>query len=281
MGMIRTLADPAGQAGYLVAASLGFAGYVLTALASSAIHVGNPPDYSAVLPNIVTILGFLLVPASIFPSVVGSMFPRFWNATPVTLLNLAQLRGVLLLLAGGVTYALVAFLVAPLLATQQQWLVVPVLTIAVIIATVMTVRLVGFSLAMLDPDRLSKYLQGVAASRRDERTARQAFNDLCRMIRGLLEAERPTAAEHAITLLGAIEAIRPGLLGADERGLAARVLTECRAAWTRTSGSPARTRAYSAADVAWRALDLDNIGVSPDLPELTASAGESLSEGNE
>jgi hypothetical protein len=279
MAIIRTLTDPTEMARYLVAAVLGLAVYVVTALASSAIPVANPPDYGGVLPNLVTVLGFLLVPASIFPSIIGSMFPRFWNATPVTLLNLAPLRRVLLLLTGGVTYALVAFLAAPLLATRQQWLVVPVLSVAVMFGTVMTAQLVGFSLAMLDPDQLSKYLHGVAARERDKEKARQAFNDLCRMVRGLSEAERPTAAEHAITLLGGIGTLRPSLLGADERGLAARVLTECRTAWTGTSGSPARSRAHAAVDVAWHALDLktENIKVSRE-PRASSVSGRQVND---
>jgi len=253
----RKLLDPAAPDRYFLAAVLGLAAYMLAIVASSAIRLGSPPEYGAVLPNVVTVLGLLLVPASIFPSVVGSMFPRFWRATPVTLLNLAQLRWVLLLLAGGVTYALVAFLAAPLFPPWQQWLVVPVLTLAVIVATVLTVWLVGYSLAMLDPDRLSQYLHDVASGARDEQAARQAFNDLCRMIRGLLEAERPTGAEHAITLLGAIGRRRSSVLGADERGLAARVLTECRTTWVGGSGSTSRTRAHAAADIAWQALGLE------------------------
>ena len=98
--------------------------------------------------------------------------------------------------------------------------------VAVATGGLTAIWLVWYSLAIFDPERLAKAIRDTAPPRADNETAERAANDLCRLVRGLRERERPTAAAKVIDQLRLVWE-RHGAKVMGTRGLTNRVLDEC------------------------------------------------------
>ena len=246
--------NPVNPAHYWFAGVVGIAALALAIAISTLVPIDSPPDLTAVLPNVLVLSAILLLPASIFPPVVGSMFPKYWRATPVTVIRRGPMYWLLVVLTATLAYGAGSLVATEVLPLSQTWLVPLVLISVVGLLVIQSMWLIGYSMSILDPDRLITYLQRVGVGGNHDVT-RTAFNDLCRLTRGLKDEERPTAAQHAIESLAQVHAKRAGALGESERGLAARVLSDCKRDWE-AGRSPTFTHAIAAVDACWSAMGL-------------------------
>jgi hypothetical protein len=154
------------------------------------------PDWADARNQCLVVAGLLLVPASVFPAVVGSMFPTYWRATPQTVVARNPVDTILDWLALLLTYALVA-LVLP----ATGLLVVPLIA-AVFVVALKALRAVAFSLLILDPIRFAQRLRDLCL--RNQSLMLEAHGDLCRFIRGLREEKRRSAVAQCIGLLESV-----------------------------------------------------------------------------
>jgi hypothetical protein len=219
-------------------ALIGIAG-VASSLVLARFEAINAFPHLASDPGLVGIgLGLgalLLIPPSILAAGVGTMFPRYDRATPVTLVN-DPTYGVLL---GSVTFGLFLGVSIQVFGLQKSPLPLGLFGIVLAIALLVAVWLISHSLAVLDPDRMSAFLADRAVRhpflgplvRPDPN---QPFKDLCRLTRGYLERQRPSAAANAIDQMTAVWRVQGHRLDRDAHGLAARVLGEslARRHWT-------------------------------------------------
>jgi len=207
---------------------LAFAGGVvapwLLAPMSSLVSVAPTQAASEGLAQCLVLTGFLFVPASIFAPVVGAMFPSYWNATPVTIIRSRPFEILLGILAVCVAYGVSA--IGSSLVWPVTWWVLAPMLVAVGLGGLAAIWLVWYSLAIFDAERLAMAIRDTAPKRADKETAERAANDLCRLVRGLRERERPTAAAKAIDQLRLVWE-RHGAKLTGTRGLTDRVLNEC------------------------------------------------------
>ena len=139
-----------------------------------------------------TLGAILLIPPSILAAGVGAMFPRYDRATPVTLVN-DPTYGLLL---GSVTFDLFLGVSIQVLGLQTSVLPLALFAVVLALALLMAVWLIGHSLAVLDPDRMSVFLADRALRhpffgpllRPDPN---QPFKDLCRLDTRLPRAPAP------------------------------------------------------------------------------------------
>jgi hypothetical protein len=182
-----------------------------------------------------TLLGLLLVPASIFVAVVGSMFSNYDRATPVTLIGGWSAR-IFRVLAFGAGYGLLAGIYVVF---GQPISGVAVLAFFGLLALGLAnaIWLVDASMSLLDPDRLTQRLANYVArpasigplGRPGDARVNQVVDDLSRLARGLADRRRPSAAAHAIDRITDVWKRERLRIGDDQRGLISRVLGECAA----------------------------------------------------
>lgn len=251
----HSLEHPITRPRYFAAGLVGVGVYAVAIGVSVSFPLEPPPNWSKALPSALVLIGFLLVPASIFAPVVGAMFPKYWSATPVTVIRRGPLNLLLWLLVATLVYAVTSLVTAPMVPLKQRWLAVPLLLVVVAFVSVQAVRLIAYSLAILDPDRLTEHLRDTAINSSSGRRTRTAFNDLCRLTRGLMREERPTAAQRGIESMSKVHGVKARWLGDDSLGLAARVLRECNLKWA-GGRTPSLQRARRAAKDCWYAMEL-------------------------
>ena len=172
----------------------------------------------------------MLIPASVFAPAVGAMFPNYDRATPVAVIDDGAFRWLLGLVTVGLFFggSVLAF---DLAATP---LLIAAFGVVVGCALVLSAWLVEHSLSILDPDRLSAFLADRATHHPVLRSLRrpdpnQPFRDLCRVVRGYLDRQRPMAAANAIDRMTDVWRVQGERVNKDSRSLAARVLGEGRA----------------------------------------------------
>jgi hypothetical protein len=211
----------------------GGAGAAVTFVFSYSLHQAATPESGGALQVALLLTGLLFVPASIFAPVVGSMFPSYWKATPVGVIELGPLRELLAALVATLTYGGVATVLSLVPGFGgATWLVVFPALIGVASGTYRAAQLVDFSLRVFDPEWLADWLR--AQARRGPDPNSQAFADLCRLLRGMIERERVSVALHIIVLMTEMALARePGV--ELHRDLALRVLRETRQKWRRTA----------------------------------------------
>jgi len=199
------------------------------AVACSATWLERPPssDWRDAMNQCLVVAGLLLVPASIYPAVVGAMFPRYWNATPQTVVAHHPIGSVLGGLALILGYSLAGLTLAP-----TDVLVLP-LIFAVGIVALMALRAVAFSLALLDPIRFMQMLRNLSVNDSSEGLVREAHGDLCRFIRGLVDEQRRDSVRRGLSYLQEIWSTRAAKLRAEPRAekLALDTLDKARRAW--------------------------------------------------
>jgi hypothetical protein len=215
---------------YLIRGAAGAAVAVAIALLSGhfklwlAVSAENGLDQSLVLA------GFLFVPAAIFTVVVGAMFPTYSNATPVMVIRKNPLLSFLPWLALTLGYGVGA--IACRSVFKASWLVALPMLGLVGFGAIRTVQLVGYSLTLLDPIRLTDWIASYAMDRKGSALVVPAFNDLCRLLRGMCEGERPITAENIMKAMMTSWERHSDKLQF-ERPLALRVLKECEVEWSR------------------------------------------------
>jgi hypothetical protein len=182
-----------------------------------------------------TLIGLLLVPASIFVAVVGSMFSNYDRATPVTLVG-GWSAGIFRVVAFSAGYGLMAALYLVFDQPISQVAVIGfVCLVAIGLANV--IWLVDASMSLLDPDRLTRRIANYVVhpltigriGRPDDRRVNQVMDDLSRLTRGLADRSRPTAAAHAIDRISEVWKREHDRIGQKQRELVSRVLGECAA----------------------------------------------------
>jgi hypothetical protein len=177
-----------------------------------------------------SVYALMLIPASIFAPAVGSMFPNFDRSTPITLIDDGAIRWLLRLVAFGLAFGASTLgfdvpVTAPVLAALGATLGS---------ALVLAIWLIQHSLSIFDPDYLSAFLAQRATQRPlltpwRRSDPNQPVKDLCRLVRGYLNAQRPSAAEHAIDRLTEVWRLQGKRIDEEGRQLAARVIGEARA----------------------------------------------------
>lgn len=216
----KRLADPLSPFHYLLLAASGATAALIVALVARQLPPSDLANWASARDQCLVVAGLLLLPASIFPAVVGSMFPKYWNATPVIVIAHHPVGLLLKYLAAILGYALVSLIV------PATWGTAVVLVSLVLVGLAMAIRAIAFSLAVLDPLKLAKLLRNASAREKNRPRARQAFGDLCRLVRGFREAERLSAASTAIWYMSVAwrkraNDLQPHLVLAD------RVVKEC------------------------------------------------------
>jgi len=172
----------------------------------------------------------MLIPPSVFAAAVGAVFPNHDRATPVTVIDDSAFGWLVSLVTVGVFFG-GSVLGFDLAATS---LLIAAFGIVVGGALVLSAWLVQHSLSILDPDRLSAFLADRATHHPVLRSLRrpdpnQPFRDLCRVVRGYLDRQRPMAAANAIDRMTDVWRVQGERVNKDSRSLAARVLGEGRA----------------------------------------------------
>jgi hypothetical protein len=186
-----------------------------------------PDDGSkAAIDQALVLISLLFVPAAIFPSVIGAMFPAYSNATPVTLIRHTPLHTLLPFFAAALGAAVAAGVSAAFWPTTW-FLAAPVLAL-VGLASVAAVWVIAYTLALLDPIRLADIVAERGLKTSDPEQAIDATGDLARLLRGMLGAHR---LEVAIHLIGRLERVWQRHGAVLDPYLSERVLTEVEAAW--------------------------------------------------
>jgi hypothetical protein len=182
-----------------------------------------------------TLIGLLLVPASIFVAGVGSMFSNYDRATPVTLIGGWSGR-IFRVVAFSAGYG---FLAGAYIVFDQAISGAAVLMFFCLVAIGLAnaIWLVDASMSLLDPDRLTQRIANYVVrpasigpiGRPNRARVNQVIDDLSRLARGLADRRRPTAAAHAIDRMTDVWRREQDRIGDDQRGLISRVLGECAA----------------------------------------------------
>jgi hypothetical protein len=180
---------------------------------------------SDALPQSLVLTGFLFIPASIFAPVLGSMFPSFWRATPVSIIRAEPFLRLLLILGFCVSYGVSATLAS--FVWDPTWPVVAPLLVSVALGGLATIWLIAYSLSLFDPEHLADAILSTAPERADSAAAIRVAGDLSRLVRGFRERERPVAAAHAIDRLTRLYARHADKVDDDSIRLTGRVLQEC------------------------------------------------------
>ena len=147
----------------------------------------------AALAQGLALAGLLLVPAAIFTAVIGAMSPNYWKATPQALIRFSPHDQLLTILAITLGYG-VAASIGALFWPPTWFLSVPMLLL-VGAGAVAVIWLIGHSLAIIDPLRLGEMIREWGE---DQDNAYVAFNDLCRLVRGMKERERRDVAKTTV-----------------------------------------------------------------------------------
>ncbi|HJP89067.1 MAG TPA: hypothetical protein VJ850_08540 [Candidatus Limnocylindrales bacterium] len=203
---------------FLALAVVGVGMLIGSAIAASALNLGQPPNASAFIVTGLTLTALLLVPASIYVAALGAMFPSFDPATPVSLIGSWPrriFRLAMVTLGFGVAAAGLDAFGVPIgpIATS-------VFVVLVGVGLVDAVWLLDVSLLIINPDRLGQMLADRALrprrvgplGRPSDTEVEQIFDDLARLARELGNRGRPTAASHAIDHLTDIRAAFGGRL---------------------------------------------------------------------
>ncbi len=186
----------------------------------------NDASISAV-GQALALAGLLLVPAAIFTAVVGAMFPTYWKATPQALIRFSPHSLLLTLLAVALGYGIAASVAG--LIWPPTWIVAAPLLLLVGARAVSVIWLIGHSLAIIDPLRLSEMIREWGET---EEHAAVAFTDLCRFARGMAERERRDVVKVTIRHMQTLWERRGGAVELDGQ-FAQRVLKEIDARWNR------------------------------------------------
>jgi hypothetical protein len=195
-------------------------------IAPSLVTPGPSPEAGAALDRALLLVALLFLPASIFPAVVGAMFPSYSAATPVVVVRHTPLHAILPLFAAAIGYAVAASAAA--IWWPITWLVAFPLVVLVGLGAIAAVWLLGYTLALLDPIRLTDIIAERGLGTNDGRRANAAAGDLCRLLRGMKEQQRLEVCLH---ILGNIETMWRHHSGSLEDGLCLNVLDEIEAQW--------------------------------------------------
>lgn len=198
---------------------------LLGAAVSVVIGVGaglaglEPDDRAARAIDVsLVVAGLLLVPASIYVPALGAMFPSYWNATPVILIEAGPVVRLLDVIAPILGFGLAAVLLPATMPLAM------VMVVAVGVGVALTLTMIRYSLRLLDPLAVAMMLRDLCLGRPDPEVP---FSDLVRLVHGLKDRERKDAATTAIGhMQEAIETRGIDKLGHAEA--ARSVLTECR-----------------------------------------------------
>jgi hypothetical protein len=165
--------------GLLVLAALG-AGAAL-GLAAAATHwsLAREEALAEAPAGCLALTGLLLLPASVFPAVMGAMFPRYWRGTPTTVIDEHPMWLLYPILPIVLGYSLTS-----LVLDATRLLVAP-LVVLVGLATAVAVYSVMSSLQLMDPRHVLHLL-----SRPHQRKPDEAYSDLCRFVGGLSDSGR-------------------------------------------------------------------------------------------
>lgn len=229
--IVDALRRLAGEVGgrYLLSAAGGAA--LALVLSGALAWAGIKPDdtWASARDQCLVAAGLLLVPASIFPAVVGAMFPAYWRATPTTIIRDHPIKRLLYLLAWllGYSLACLAMPVGPVL--------VVILLFVVGLAAAMAVNAVRFSLQLLDPGFVVQTLRDKCrdkCSGKRQKDALEAHSDLCRFIEGLVKQDRRAVVTSGVRCLEELWTGYAAILDAEyERSRVNSVLKKCEKRW--------------------------------------------------
>jgi hypothetical protein len=213
-------------------------------MASVATGAGFAPDDQArqAIGSVLVVGGFLLVPAAVYPPVIGAMFPQYWHATPVVVVRTGPLPYLLLVVAAIAGFGPTVLLLAP------TWPLVAGLAVLVAVGATLAVLLTADALSLLDPMQVLDRLRA-DCMRGGQDQAIEAFGDLCRFTRGMRERRRRDTAVYGVRYIGECWAGRHHDLTPRLQRLAINTLGETGQQWPRTVDvSPAVAAAVKAVE---------------------------------